>query len=192
MINLYINFYHSTDKVRNQEFITCFSKNINNKNLNVIAVESESRLKFSDFFLVIDKVSSNDDINIIANLDIYFDESILLTLDMKKEEVYALSRWNIVRDKVKHFIRKDSQDAWIFRGVPNNVFGDFCMGIPGCDNRLAYEFNKAGYRVANPSYDIKAFHIHSGKRNYGKQKIPSPYMTVDPSHLNNLQYGGIS
>jgi hypothetical protein len=185
MVNLFLNYYRDSNDARNDELELCLHNNIRNNNINTIIIESNDRLKYSDFFYYIDKLGMHDTVNVIANLDIYFDESISLCESINDNNVYALSRWDNLGMKLVHFNRHDSQDAWVFRGVPKGVFGGFYLGVPGCDNRIAFEFKKAGYSVHNPSLDIKAIHIHrSRKRNYTrKDSVPPPYLVVPSCRL---------
>ena len=61
----------------------------------------------------------------------------------------------------KEFPRQDSQDCWIFKGHPSEGMDcDFRFGVPGCDNRIAYEFGKIGYDVIGPVSKIKVLHYH--------------------------------
>ena len=106
---------------------------------------------------------------------------------MDPGEAFALSRWEDLPGSRGLLDRCDSQDAWIFRGPIKNVSADFTAGIRGCDNRLAAELHKAGYRVSNPSRAIRAFHLHrSGVRHYGHapaDAVPPPYLLIDPAEL---------
>lgn len=189
MINLFQNFYTEKNIFRKKEIDTCMANNSTNIYLNFIPIESEKRLTFSDMFSFIDKVSSDDDINIISNLDIYFDASILKTLEMNSEEAFALSRWEVGYDGNVWFSnREDSQDTWIFKGKVKNIFGDFNLGFCGCDNRLAHEINVGGYRLSNPSKTIRTLHMHATNIRsyvtygpaYEKHLVPGPYKTVPP------------
>ena len=76
MINLFYNYYKDKSEERQKEIDLCFSNNIKNSNLNVITFNSQNRLTFSFFFKKINLLSSTEDINIICNSDIFFDESI--------------------------------------------------------------------------------------------------------------------
>lgn len=189
MINLYINYYKDKNLERQKEIDYCFYKNISNENLNVIILDSQARVTFKMFFDKINKITFKNDINIIANSDIFFDESLNFVNNIKDNECYALSRWDLDKNgQAKHFNRADSQDTWIIKGfVKKNMFGDFNMGFRGCDNRLAYEFEHAGYKILNPSLTIKTYHLHNtGIRNYNMSPeflVPKPYLTVNPVSL---------
>jgi len=56
----------------------------------------------------------------------------------------------------------------------------------GCDNRISYEFARAGYKVINPCFPetgIIARHLHqTEKRNYNPTaKIEGDYLPVIPA-----------
>src|ERR1019366_3816588 len=103
---------------------------------------------------------------------------------------YALTRWDWKSVGSISFFDVDySQDAWIVRGKVEGVDGSFQLGKPGCDSRIAAEFEKAGYKVSNPSKSIKAFHYHnSGVRNYSEnERVPGPYLFPKPCELEGAR-----
>lgn len=189
MINLFVNYYLDKNPLREKEINYCLLKNLSNPELNTIVLNSQNRLTFKFFFDRINLVSLEDDINIVANSDIYFDQTILLSEKINQDQCYALSRWDVLLDgSAKHYFRQDSQDAWIFRGkIRDNLFSDFNLGYRGCDNRLAHELNKIGYQVSNPSISIKSYHVqNSNVRNYNMTDsflVPGPYHTIIPTVL---------
>ena len=186
MINLFVNYYRDSNDERRIEIDSVFAKNIDNKQINTYIIESQNRLKFKDFFNTVNKVSNKIDINIIANSDIYFDETISLAERIVDNECYALCRWDVQKDGTSIFFnRSDSQDTWIFKGhIKDNVNGDFYLGYRGCDNRIAYELDKVGYKVRNVGRTIKTYHLHiTGIRNYdhtNKYLVPPPYKMIEP------------
>jgi hypothetical protein len=190
-INLYVNYYDEKNSKRRKEIDICVGHNLNNPLINVVLFESQKRLKFSDYFRFISLYTSDKDVNIIANLDIYFDETIkLCSKMMTANDFYALSRWDVNSkgENARHWNRAESQDAWIFRGKPKSINADFCLGLRGSDNKIAYEAKEAGYCVTNPSSSIKCYHMHSSRiRNYSLRsqhdKVPPPYLTVNPTKL---------
>ena len=125
-INLYVNTYK--DKDRQDELDFCEKKNSENSFLKINIIDG--RPTFSEIFKM-----CSDDINIVANADIYFDETINFVNGLQDNEVMCLTRW----ENGKLFNRRDSQDAWIFKGRPD-VKADFTMGTAGCDNVLAHLF----------------------------------------------------
>lgn len=189
MINIAINYYIDKFPERQLEIDECFQKNIKNPYINLIIINSQERLKYSHYFNVLNKITNNDDINVISNADIYFDETVQLFEKLDYDTFFALSRWDIVEDgSAVHFNRPDSQDVWAWRGKSKPIYNDFNIGVPGCDNRLAHEINKAGYKIKNPSFQIKTYHLHlTNLRNYNvktrREAIPGPYFTVYPENI---------
>lgn len=191
MIRLLVNTYKSDSQARQVELDICLEKNMALPFLTVHDIQP--RPTFNDYFNSIFMQYSYgkfelDDIFVIANSDIYFDETLLLANNIKHGEVYALTRYDIKRGQARFFDRPDSQDVWIFRGGINPIDGaDFHLGVGGCDNRIAYLLNKAGYKVTNPSLSIKTYHLHeSGIRTFDYKKhkvVPPPYLTLKPITL---------
>jgi len=135
-----------------------------------------------------------DAVNVIANSDIYFTE---LPHTPPPGEVWALSRWDVDADgNATLWDHADSADAWIFNGLPPKIDMPWTMGLPGVDNRLAWELDNAGMRVRNPCKTIKAYHLHNSQwRSYLQDptgvarggnklfRVPPPYKLVTPEHL---------
>jgi len=168
MIRLLYNYYEDKNPVRKKEIDFCLQKNLENQYINTIIIDSAEKLTYSFFFNKINEITGPDDINIVCNSDIFFDDTILLTSNLKNHEAYALSRWDYFNvNKCELFDRQDSQDTWIVRGQIKNVISDFTLGRKGCDNRIAYELAEAGYNPKNPSKSIKTYHFHTSNiRNY--------------------------
>jgi len=182
-----------------------FKKNINNKliadfNGKILFKKISSRPTYNDFFRI-SKLQIfkqfEQKLFFIINIDIYF-ENINKVLDFytsicdKKNTVLALSRWDIKKDNsVKYVDRIDSQDAWIFYDEIDFLLNeDFQMGIPGCDNRLAYELYKNNYNILNPSNTIKIYHYHiSNIRRYvDDNEIHEPFMNKESIRINGPYY----
>lgn len=119
---------------------------------------------------------------IIANADIYFDVSLRRLQDIDLSgQLLCLSRWDVQPDGTASLLDfAASQDAWIFQVPVRDFWCDFPLGIPGCENRLAWEAERAGLRLSNPSKSVRANHLHlSGTRRYSlAEKIPGPYRAV--------------
>ena len=167
------------------------------KNKIIHKVKIAERPTFDSIFKWVNEVTGDDDINIIANSDICFDTDAVSLMEtfLKHNECWALTRWDYNSDNVVRrgsymlpdatfMNRNDSQDVWVFKGVVR-CEAEFCIGVPGCDNRLAYEIQKAGYVVTNPSWSVKCFHLHKGSdRNWhGMEQVPGPYLLLDPCTL---------
>jgi hypothetical protein len=212
-IHLYTTFYKEKKSARRQELLSCLEKNLSNATFTKVTVFNEGgdlsafaseKLKFidiekrplyQDFFQYINQHGSNNDIHIIANTDIYFDEHIAALQHLNLENtVLALSRWDTTESaKPRLYNKNSSQDVWIFKGsINSDLKADFPLGVPRCDNRLLYELQVAGYKVLNPAFSIKAFHLHKGQRalNYTESdntyNIEPPYRYKYPHNFFGL------
>ncbi len=183
-INLITCEYVPADENRRHEIEFCLKRNRESGYFkNVITVNHKPT--FAELFEI--TRASPDDINIISNTDIFFDNTINEVKNITSREAWALTRWNYLGDnRAEFFNRHDSQDVWIFRGaVRKETDGKYGMGVAGCDNRLAFELKKAGYLVRNPSLSIRAYHYHlSEVRTFDwNDKVPEPYLFLPPQTL---------
>ena len=119
---------------------------------------------------------------VVSNSDITFDETLWLAETIAREEVFALTRWQSDGAFYKYSC---SQDVWIFRTPVILVDAHFPLGIPGCDGRIAYLFHEAGYSVRNPSLSIKVWHHHmSAIRSYSTvDRLRGIYLRLPPTSL---------
>jgi len=208
MIRLYTSYYREANRDRDAEFRTCLERNLDCAAIDRILVlneggdlsklrsdkltvrDTKARPTYDDFFGWVNDTTGKNDINIIANTDIYFDDgiSILEEADLTNR-CLALSRWDAQGDGTARLLElDDSQDAWIFQGRIKDIQGDFHLGIRRCDGRIAYEIRRAGYRLQNPCYTLKAFHLHvTDYRTYEQTDrmlmIPSPFRSVPQCNL---------
>lgn len=182
-IRLFYNYYSDKNPERKKEIDLCFKKNLENRFFETVVMTSEEIPNYNFFFDKINEVSGPDDINIICNSDIFFDNTISLALNMGSRDFYALSRWEWNEGRPELRDLKNSQDTWIFRGPVRNVNGSIPLGVPFCDNRIAFEFNNAGYNVSNPSKSIKTYHIQTSNiRRYDHSaRVPGPILFVQPT-----------
>jgi hypothetical protein len=178
-VNLFFNHYPSD--TRHKEIDLCFKKNQEVFDRMIVI---NGRPTFNQLFKLSEKFP--DDINVYCNSDIYFKEIESLK-GIKENECYALTRWDQKGQELVFFNRRDSQDAWVFKGVVKPMNANFTQGMWGCDNRLAYEIFRAGYKVTNPSKSIVTVHVHEvDDRKQERTKIntvPQPYYLVDPCSL---------
>lgn len=191
-INLILNIYSEKNLSRNNEYLYCLNKNINNKdikriivlttkedaqkieeNSKVIITILDKRPTYTDFFSV--TKNFKESINIISNSDIIIPVKTTSKLNnylTNNKTCLALTRWDILdldKKVYKFFNRKDSQDSWFFLGEVS-LKADFTLGLPGCDGSIAYLLKKNGYNVLNPSLTLKTYHLHlSNVRNYSKK-----------------------
>jgi len=186
------NLYHvdSLSRVLRPE---CFDK--------IRIHEVSQRSTYSDFFEYANAHLGGRTC-VLCNNDISFDESLdeienATDFDLDGHFI-CLTRWDAMKDNSLKFkepvrIRKNSQDAWIFKPpLPAKMIekGGFYMGRPGCDGMVAYLATISGLRLLNPSKIIRIKHLHlSGYRTYRRQHRlggPDIYMSTFPT--NKIQY----
>ena len=137
-------------------------------------IEPGGRSTYADFFSYANQHLVGENC-ILCNNDISFDESVdhIRFSDTFDLEGYfiCLTRWDLMRDNSLKFkqparIRKNSQDAWIFKpplSLKMIEKGGFYMGRPGCDGMVSYLATISGLKVFNPSLLVKAKHLHLSK-----------------------------
>jgi len=201
---LLTSYYEDPDAARRDEFLDSLRRNVANELLAEIHLflEDEARPDLGDQKLRVVELGRRatyhdlfDYANarltgrrvVIANADIYFGA------DLRRLDGYdlsgtllCLSRWDVQRDgSARFFEHGESQDAWIF-DAPLPAFScDFHLGVPGCDNRLAWEAAQAGLHVENPARSLRAYHLHlSGVRRYTeRERITGPVLSVPAGFL---------
>lgn len=207
---LYTPFYQSSNEERNAENLYCLRKNLEHPDIakiyllneeselpfeheKLVQISIPKRPSFAYIFNIISKQDTGFSIKILANTDIYFDETLAKAKDIKDGEIYALTRWDEQADGTKKFFLKyHSQDAWIFTSNIDSSIGDFPMGQPGCDNRLVYQFKENGFKVKNPSFSIHITHVHaSGFRPYLNESqvkyVQGEYAYLMPEFIGKVQ-----
>jgi hypothetical protein len=196
MINLFINPYIHNNSERQKELDFCMKQNRENRFIDRI-YEIYGRPSYRDYFKKINEVTTEDDINIIANADIFFDETIIFAENMRHNNCYLLSRWDIksIKPFEAHvYNQPGSQDVWMFRGKVRDIkYCDFPLGKMGCDNRIARELHVAGYALVNCAYTIRSYHYHLTEiRTYDQSirnaqtVVPPPYQYVSLSALKEI------
>lgn len=201
MVRLFTSAYPEADPARRSEYAECLERNLANADISVVCIFVEGdctlpespkiesrpiadRPRYQDFFAWINEKASPADISIIANADIWFDGTLGAAADaIGANECFALSRWE--RGSVLY--RNDSQDSWMIRGKMRAVRGDFPTGVPRCDNRILFELQDAGYRVLNPAFAIRSWHVHAGERGEYESEngnfVAPPYRYLWPHNL---------
>jgi hypothetical protein len=186
-LHLHISLFQQRDSKRALELETCLRRNLEHPLLSRVTVLDEgvdwallqhpkvrriptrARPRFRDFLPHLEANATN----IISNNDIHFDSSLrrLPWLRLGENDLLALTRHEPDGTLFRE-ADADSQDTWIFRGRPPVLAQcDFYLGTPGCDNRLLYLFEAAGYRTLNPSKVIRCWHLHASPlRAYDDQK----------------------
>lgn len=195
MINLFFPYYQCGDITRQREIDLCLENNIKNKGINKIflVIDDGSTCPFDDPRIQIININSrmtykvwyeltkrycNDGVSLLCNSDIYFDETVntLNHIINENNKFLALSRWELLDGFTsQHPNPHWSQDTWAMR-VGDNLSKefihllDFPMGVPRCDNKIAYLFATRGWKVYNPIHSLRSIHVHESQmRTYDKK-----------------------
>lgn len=117
-------------------------------------------------------------VTLLANTDIYFDDSAteLRKFLVGPEKFLALTRFE--KEGEEYFPHPNphwSQDVWGFytaNAMHPALFKslDIPLGVPRCDNKIAYLFALHGWEVFNPLGRVRTVHLHeTQQRNYDKK-----------------------
>jgi hypothetical protein len=214
MFQLITTYYKANESEREAENIQCLLNNLSHpliervhlflqsndfpnipKNDRLYYIEHGRRPMFSELFEFGNKIE-NKVIKIVANSDIYFDETLKLAADaLDKWDILALTRWDLKEGNSLSFYNNfKSQDVWVFRESIKPKIGGYHIGRHGCDNRLIYEFKSNNHKIANPSLSIKTIHVHqSALRPYFEDPnyefVPPPFGYLLPVSLDEKLYG---
>lgn len=194
----------SNFELRNKEYIECFDRNNSNKYIKSSTVLSEdvkvrslfinTKTKLThtqsrpNFRTIVDYANSNLNPGrtvIITNADIYYDNT-LKHINFNNDYAYCLTRWHKYTEEGdwEHAKLGACHDTWILQTpiILDNI--DFGMGILGCDSRFTYQCAEAGYKIINPSFLIKCYHLHvSNIRTWRRQDILcGNYAGIDPTY----------
>lgn len=210
MVNLVFNLYLSDDPKRREELAIALDLN-QSANLRLIPIIergvplsefalSKETLKyvntlentpyFGDLFNIADFYTKDDDVAIISNMDIVFDNKAIALIEATLEETacYALTRYDMIDGDTENAVfigRIDSQDAWCFKGHAPNIGSMFYPGVPGCDNRLAHIIHMMGYKILNPSKSIRTYHYHlsNHRTRTNTDRVQPPYKCLPPHFI---------
>ncbi|MDH4390032.1 MAG: exostosin family protein [Aquabacterium sp.] len=123
-------------------------------------------------------------VSILANSDIYFDETLptVQTALAGPARFLALSRHEKVGEVLQpHSNPKWSQDVWGLRAgqalAPSlRKALDIPLGVPRCDNKIAYLFAVHGWAVHNPMHDLRSVHVHETQQRHYDKKTDTTVM----------------
>jgi hypothetical protein len=205
---LFVNYYRDSVPARQAELDRALELNLANRFIDRVVVLAEAappvmhsklqpvpcegRPTFRKYFDTVNAHTSAADVNIVANSDIYFDDSVsLATAAFLRDRCLALTRWEVQPDGSSQPLGwNNSQDAWVFRGHLKAIDAcDYSPGQPACDWRLAAELRRCGYELFNPSLDIRAHHLHlSGIRHQaGNDFVHGDHAEVQVGSLASIE-----
>ncbi|MDR7126693.1 exostosin family protein [Pseudotabrizicola sp. 4114] len=188
-IHLYLPYYLSDDFERQKELDRCLQKNTEVGAIDriflliddghqppitsdkITQIHTEGRPNYAQWVEFTQK-NSQDAISVLANSDIYFDEGIVgmeKVLAASPHAFVALSRYEVVGDEISmHPNPHWSQDAWAIDGrvsLPDalRLKLSIPLGVPRCDNKVAYIFSLHGYDIFNPCQFVRSYHLHESR-----------------------------
>jgi len=206
-MNLIIEYFNSLNHMRNGEFLYCLHQNLGNDLIDSVYLfmEEDAELYFDSpkikkvirdkrptYKDIFDFCNENlkDEICIVANADIIFDDTLRFFESIKMENnFYALSRWEISTNdgknwEIEPYDNPASQDSWVFKTpVSTSDSMNYTMGKPGCDNKITHNMRELGYTCRNPGKKVITIHFHpTNFRSYhpNDDRIPGPYLLVAP------------
>lgn len=122
---------------------------------------------------------------IYANVDVHFDETLALLDGVDLRGLFlCMAKYNGPNLHMPSL----SQDAWIFTTKVPDFAEEWMFGPAGNDNRVAYEAQKAGLRVFNPSLSVKVHHLHTSavRRHTEAERYHGHYLPVDACTVDRL------
>lgn len=195
-IVLFVPYFEPADPARRREIALCLERNLHCSAIDHIylliddgakvasdparltSLRLDHRPTYADWVGLSHELCPGQ-ISVFANADIYFDNSIgeLAQLFSADPNAFvALSRYDLTNGKeTLHPNPHWSQDSWAFRppavaNAARDACLDFPVGVPRCDNKVAYVFGVYGHTVYNPCRNIRSVHVHeTGLRTYDKK-----------------------
>jgi len=222
-INLFQQFFIHPNPERHKEIQYCLAMNVMNPLIDyiyllteyetdytpythmelgitsekIIQIPLKHRMKYSDVFHFVKDINCYGYV-IIANADIFFDESLKNVLNSsmnEKQQVMCQLRYEYDGHLANTRIfgpRADSQDAWIYHSKWNPILEehkkvfDFQLGQAGCDNHITYLFKICGFGLINDPEKVHCLHYHKTQiRDYDrKNAIKPPYLLITPMSIS--------
>lgn len=157
----------------------------------VTVVKVGKRPLYSDYFEYANKTFPEGRIVGIANSDIEYDETLRLLNDYDMTDVFICLSRELGKGCYRAAV---SQDTWIWKSPIRIFTSNWTLGLPGGDNRIAFEGHQGGYRVVNPCLSINNLHHHTSKVRHwshaDRSKCAGTYMEVNPCGIQALPKKG--
>lgn len=195
MINVFFPYYNCGDASRQEEIDLCLKNNIENKLIDrlIILIDDETKFETVDprvtvtylkqrptyrLWVELTKELQLTGVTLLINSDIYFDDTLAVVTKIidKNNKFLALSRWELLNKEITlHKKPHWSQDVWGYHSSTEFTKEmlaslDFPMGVPRCDNKVAYIFATRGFSIYNPCQFLHSVHVHETElRTYHKK-----------------------
>jgi hypothetical protein len=190
MVHLFLKTYRDPSPERNAEMARAVSRNKYCRHIDrVVQIAEPAKITVRVLLKMVRHQVGWADVVIIANGDIYFDDTAVLLNHIGYDECFALSRYEEDGQLCEN--PQGSQSSWVFRGPPPDVPADFGPYEPGADHRFNYLLQQAGYAIYNPSLSIKSHHLHASQVRYydpQRDKLPGPGLLVPPSRIEHIRH----
>lgn len=213
---LITSLYGEANPERRAEFMECMLKNLDNPRITQIHVLFDTsrnedtllnflnqlpikidfctgRPTFATIFDIINQQYDQKNI-IIANADIYFDDSLnrLDAIDLQNIFI-VLARWNVALNRITVYPTRNphwTHDVWIFKSPVKPIDNTgIQLGTQHCDGYIAFKAFAAGYQVFNPCHSVKCYHLHiSGIRHWKRRRPSMNCLSVPACSLENIRY----
>ncbi|MFC2926601.1 exostosin family protein [Hyphobacterium vulgare] len=144
----------------------------------VTVIEMDGRPTYQDWTQLSQQYCPHS-VSVLANADIFFDHTLARLKELFESDptgFVALSRYELIDGATSlHPNPHWSQDTWAYYPAKgSNPDRDqrlnFPLGVPRCDNKVAYVFSIYGHTVYNPCRQVRSIHVHeTGLRNYDKK-----------------------
>lgn len=208
---LFLPFYTPPDPERMEEILYCLRRNLDSGLFAriVLLIDDDSPLPFPDRRLVALRLGRRPSyldwvraarrlcpghVAVLVNSDIHIDTCFgrLLAIFAQDPKAFvALTRFDRQGDAlVPHPNPHWSQDCWAFLPGPDDDTAhdarlDVPLGVPRCDNKIAYLFGTQGFTVYNPFPFLRTVHVHETARRYyhktGDRRVIGTVAYVHPS-----------
>jgi len=193
ILRLCVNPYFQNDMRRQEELDDCFLSNVEDGYFDeIVQITCRDIPPFDAYVHALETSTTIDNaISVFCNSDVYFDESIVDLCQLGENDFACLTRHEKDGDSWRLWEEcgHRSQDAWAYRGkckIPLDKLARIKPGMPGVDNHIAWLAREAGYRVVNPSRDVRVYHLHadqSRRPGIEKERVSPPYLHVWPHHF---------
>ena len=208
MITLYQQFFKATPEVEAYN-LYCIHKNLLNKHVNKVilflekgcqsplflkekieSIEVEDRISYKQW---IDFSQKIEGIKILANSDIYFDETIVNLNEVDwNNNLAILSRKDLKKDgqvvdsevfyeSGKKINPVCSQDAWAYKYNLKEFYSNYKLGYWHCESRFRTEAIAAGIDVKNLTNYVRIIHV-----DWRGEKEKSKKSSYSNSEINNI------
>lgn len=147
---------------------------------------------YSEYFEYANRALPEGRVAIVANSDIEFDSSLSILKERNLRDIFICLSRDLGNTGHNPML---CQDSWIFQlpVKPELISSSgWPLGIGAGDHKIAYEAERAGYRLLNPGQSINATHRHDSKVRVWPSKpfIKGPGKAVPLGKIEDLDAGG--